>query len=181
MGSKGDVIPEQGTVIIGNNNTIREFVNFNFPVRRPTSQLGNHNYIMARSYLPHDCQIANHVVVADNALMGGGCVLSDYSYMGLGSIMHQWLDLGESAILGLQAGVKEHVAPFCVVVGVPGRILKFNRVGAERRGFLKDEIDEVDAHFANIISGVYSSKNVIVNAIHSFIHQHNDKVLRKFV
>lgn len=181
MGSKGDVLLAEGKILIGSRNTIREFVNFNSPVRRMESIIGDNNYIMARSYLPHDCVLKDNVVMANGATMGGGCILSNNAYLGLGSVVHQWVDIGESAMIGLQAGVKLNVLPFCVVVGVSGRVLKFNKVGAERRGFSQDEISEVEANFKDIVLGKYVSQNSIIEIINSFREAHNDKVLLKFV
>jgi len=181
MGSKGDRLVEGGKVIIGSNNTIREFVNFNSPVRRLESKIGDGNYIMARSYLPHDCLLDNKVVMANGATMGGGCVVSESAYLGLGSVIHQWVNIGESAMIGLQAGVKTNILPFCVIVGVSGKILKFNKVGAERRGFLSDEIDEVEINFKEIIEGRYVSENRIIDSINAFREAQNENVLLKFV
>jgi UDP-N-acetylglucosamine acyltransferase len=181
MGSKGDVLLDEGYVVIGSKNTIREFVNFNSPVRRKESAIGDNNYIMARSYLPHDCSLKNNVVVANGASMGGGCIIDNNAYLGLGSVIHQWTDIGESAMIGLQAGVKLNVLPFCVVVGVSGRVLKFNKVGAERRGFDQEEISEVEANFKEIVLGKYVSQNAIITTINSFREAHNENVLLKFV
>lgn len=181
MGSKGDRLIDGGKVIIGSKNTIREFVNFNSPVRRMESSIGDSNYIMARSYLPHDCLLENRVVMANGATMGGGCIIRESAYLGLGSVIHQWVNIGESAMIGLQAGITTNILPFCVVVGVSGRILKFNRVGAERRGFLDEEISEVEMNFKDIVTGRYISQNRIIESINDFRGAQNENVLLKFV
>ncbi|MFM1999848.1 MAG: hypothetical protein RL204_1795 [Bacteroidota bacterium] len=181
MGSKGDRLIENGKVVIGSKNTIREFVNFNSPVRRMESRIGDSNYIMARSYLPHDCLLENRVVMANGATMGGGCIISESAYLGLGSVVHQWVNIGESAMIGLQAGITTNILPFCVVVGVSGRILKFNRVGAERRGFSEEEIAEVEMNFKDIVTGRYISQNRIIESINDFRGAQNENVLLKFV
>lgn len=181
MGSKGDRLIDGGRVVIGSKNTIREFVNFNSPVRRSESKIGDGNYIMARSYLPHDCLLENNIVIANGASMGGGCIISESAYLGLGSILHQWKNIGESAMIGLQAGVTSHILPFCVIVGVSGRILKFNNVGAERRGFLMEEIAEVEDNFKEIVLGSYVSQNRIIVAMNAFREANNENVLLKFV
>jgi UDP-N-acetylglucosamine acyltransferase len=172
MGTKGDVFLENGNVIIGNNNVIREFVTINSPVRKETTSIGNNCYFMARTHIPHDADIRNNVVMATNSLIGGGTIIYNNAYIGLGSIIHQWTNIGESAMIGLQAAVTKHVPPFCTITGVPAKILKLNRTGLERRGFSSEVLDEVDQNFKAIIMGEYVSENEIVVKIREFMTEY---------
>ena len=151
MGTKGDIFLEDGLVIMGNNNTIREFVTVHSPVRKQTTKIGNNCYLMAKSHVPHDVEIGNNVVMATASLVGGGCVVHDYAYIGLGAISHQWISIGESAMIGLQAGVNVSVPPFCTVFGTPARIIGLNKVGAMRRGFSEQEVSEVEFNLKEIL------------------------------
>lgn len=169
MGTKGDIFLENGHVLIGSNNVIREFVTINSPVRNETTSIGNNCYFMARTHIPHDADIRNNVVMATNSLIGGGTIIYNNAYIGLGSITHQWTNIGESAMIGLQAAVTKHVPPFCTITGVPAKILKLNRTGLERRGFTLEVLDEVDQNFKAIIMGEYESDNEIVVKIREFI------------
>jgi UDP-N-acetylglucosamine acyltransferase len=169
MGTKGDIFLENGNVIIGSNNVIREFVTINSPVRKETTCIGNNCYFMARTHIPHDVDIRNNVVMATNSLIGGGTIIYNNAYLGLGSITHQWTVIGESAMIGLQSAVTKHVPPFCTITGVPAKILKLNRTGLERRGFTSEVLDEVEHNFKAIIMGQYESKNEIVVKIREFM------------
>lgn len=180
MGTKGDVFFENGKVIIGNNNVIREFVTINSPVRKATTSIGDLCYFMARTHIPHDAEVKNNVVMATNSLIGGGTIVYDHAYIGLGSITHQWIDIGESAMIGLQAAVTKHVPPFCIITGIPGRILRLNRTGLERRGFAAELLDEVENNFQQIILGKYFSSNEIVIKICQFFEKY-PSALRTFV
>lgn len=172
MGTKGDIFLENGNVIIGSNNVIREFVTINSPVRKETTSIGNNCYFMARTHIPHDADIRNNVVMATNSLIGGGTIIYNNAYIGLGSIIHQWTNIGESAMIGLQAAVTKHVPPFCTITGVPAKILKLNRTGLERRGFNSEVLDEVDQNFKAIIMGEYVSENEIVVKIREFMTEY---------
>lgn len=174
MGTKGDIFVEDGCVQIGNHNVFREFMTINSPVRKKITSIGNNGYFMARTHIPHDAEIKNNVVMATNSLVGGGSVVFDFAYLGLGSITHQWIDIGESAMIGMQAATTKHVPPFCIITGVPSRIFKFNRVGAERRGFDTAVLDEVDQNFQQIILGEYSGTNEIITKIKNFISNYPD-------
>tara|TARA_B110000902_G_scaffold214224_1_gene246101 strand:- start:4 stop:756 length:753 start_codon:yes stop_codon:yes gene_type:complete len=172
MGSKGDIFIKNGNVVIGNNNVVREFVTINSPVRKEKTSIGNNCYLMSRTHIPHDADVRDNVVMATNSLIGGGALIHDYAYIGLGAISHQWVDIGESAMIGLQAAVTKHVPPFCTIIGNPGKILKLNRTGLERRGFSSEILDEVEENFKSIILGEYDSNNEIIVKIKKFVKKH---------
>ena len=169
MGSQGDRIPDSGKVLIGNSNVFREFITINFPVFEELTQIGDKCYFMARTHLPHDCKVNNRVTMATNSLIGGHCVVQDYAYIGLGSMTHQNINIGECSMIGMLSANVKHVPPFSVVTGVPSKILKFNRVGAERRSIDNNIIKEVETNFRPIILGEYESDNPIVKKIMTFI------------
>ncbi|OGQ99122.1 MAG: hypothetical protein A2284_06845 [Deltaproteobacteria bacterium RIFOXYA12_FULL_61_11] len=173
MGTKGDILREDGVITIGSDNLFREFVTINSPVRRSCTTVGDHGYYMARSHIAHDCQVANNVTMA-HSLLAGGVIVGAYAYIGLGSMTHQWLDIGESAMIGMLAANTRLIPPFAVVTGVPARILKFNRVGAERRGLDPAAIAEVDRNYRAILEdgGKTASDNPIVRTIATFLSSH---------
>jgi UDP-N-acetylglucosamine acyltransferase len=84
---------EESWVIMGNNNTIREFVTIN----RGTSwsqgktTIGNNNFFMAYSHVAHDCNIGNHVILANAATLAGHIAIEDYAIVGGLVGVHQWL------------------------------------------------------------------------------------------
>lgn len=173
MGSKGDVYNENAKILIGNRNTIREFCTINLPVRKEATIINDNCYLMARAHVPHDAVIMNNVVMATNSIIGGGCVIHEYAYIGLGAVLHQWINVGESAMIGLQAGVIQDVPPFCIVVGAPGKVIKINKVGAERRGFSNENIIEATQNLNEILMRNYESNNPIVVKINSFLKESN--------
>jgi UDP-N-acetylglucosamine acyltransferase len=180
MGTKGDIFLENGNVIIGNNNVIREYVTINSPVRKDKTIIGDNCYLMARTHIPHDADVRNNVIMATNSLIGGGSIIYNNAYIGLGAIVHQWTDIGESAMIGLQAAVTKHVPPFCTVTGVPAKILKLNRIGLERRGFTSEILDEVEQNFKAIMIGEYTSENEIVIKIKTFLDKYPES-LKSFI
>ena len=83
-------------------------------------------------------------------------------------------------MIGLQAAVTRHVPPFCIITGVPAKILKLNRIGLERRGMTDKVLDEVEQNFKSIIMGEYNSENEIVVKIREFMSQYPQS-LKKFI
>jgi UDP-N-acetylglucosamine acyltransferase len=170
MGSKGDRLPQNAKVVIGNNNTIREFSTINSPVRSEQTQIGNNCYLMARTHVPHDAVLKNYVVMATNSLIGGGCILNDYAYLGLGSLVHQWLVIGEGVMVGMNATISSNAPPFCIVTGTPARISGLNRIGLERRSFDESVISDLELNFNRILSGEkVHSKNVLEEKLIEFV------------
>lgn len=179
MGSKGDVFIEDGKVIIGSHNVFREFVTVNSPVRRKTTAIGNNCYFMARSHIPHDATIMNNVIMATNSIIGGGCIINDFAYIGLGSITHQWLTVGESAMLGMNSVNTKNIPPFSIVVGVPSFINGLNQVGALRRGFTKDEVTQSCIDMPDILAGIEPTSNPISISIWEFIKGNENTLIKQ--
>jgi UDP-N-acetylglucosamine acyltransferase len=181
MGTKGDRFVEDGYVFIGNKNVFREFISINSPVRRQKTSIGDNCYFMSRTYVPHDAIIDNNVTMATNSLIGGGVHVCQNAYLGFGSVTHQWLVIGESAMLGMNAAIKKNTPPFCTVVGVPAKILKFNKSGAQRQNHTEKNIEEVEAHFATILDGSYvNTENPIAVSIQNFLKNNPDSLTISF-
>lgn len=176
MGLKGDVLLKEGQVRIGNRNIFREFITINSPVRKIETYIGNKCYFMARTHLPHDAKICDYVTMATNSLIGGGCILEEYVYVGLNAHVHQWLKIGESSILGMNSATVRNIAPFSTVVGVPSRIIKINEEGLKRRGISTEEISELVRDYNSCISNNYAGENSLLKKLQHFINE-NDNCL----
>ena len=64
---------ESNSIIIGDNNKLREYVNINPGTDRGggVTQVGNNNLFMVYCHVAHDCQISNNTVLANNVQVGG--------------------------------------------------------------------------------------------------------------
>lgn len=168
MGSKGDSLAENGKVIIGNKNTIREYVNVHFPVRTESTFIGDENYIMNKVYIAHDVKIHDKVTLTAGVLLAGRSKVQSYANLGMGAAVHQRSCVGAFAMVGMNAVVKQSILPFCAVIGAPTRILKFNAFGAKRGDFSEEDILAVVQNFPDIIDGNSTLKNAIVDSIEQF-------------
>jgi UDP-N-acetylglucosamine acyltransferase len=180
MGTKGDTFLDNGLVEIGSNNTFREFITINSPVRRESTKVSNNGYFMARCHIPHDATIGNFVTMATNSIIGGGCIVNDYAYLGLGSITHQWLEIGKYAMIGMQSVNTKDIPPFCTVVGIPSKIIGINKIGLMRRGFSEELVNEADEEFKSIWEQPILIKNSILSEIMEF-SQSNVNCLKSFI
>jgi len=171
MGTKGDIFLKDGQVTIGNHNVFREFITINSPVRKTVTSIGSRCYFMARTHLPHDVEVFDNVVMATNSLIGGGCILEEFAYVGLNAQVHQWIRIGEGSILGINSATVKNVPPFSTAVGVPSRVIKINEEGLRRRGFSADQIIELKEHYNDCIVNGYVGEGILLKKLQGFLNK----------
>lgn len=125
---------EESHLIIGDNNTIREYCFFN----RGTSggggetRIGNGNWIMGYVHLAHDCIFANDIIAANAAQFAGHVEVGSGAIIGGGALFHQFRRIGALAMVGGGEKVRQDIPPFALVArGVVG----VNGEGMRRAGF----------------------------------------------
>jgi UDP-N-acetylglucosamine acyltransferase len=128
---------EDSELIIGDQNLIREFTTLHIGTSGGgmVTRVGDQNLLMNFSHVAHDSVVGNHVVVANGAQLAGHVVIEDYVIVGALVGIHQFVKIGESAILGAGAMVSQDVPPFCNATGDRARLHGLNLVGLKRRGF----------------------------------------------
>ena len=178
MGAKGDRFVEEGGVVIGNEVTIREYVCVHSPVYTYETRIYNKAYIMNKSYVAHDCVIGEGVVMSAGVLLGGRVEICEYSNLGLGVTVHQRKHIGANAMVGMQSVVTKDILPFSLVAGNPARILRLNRIGAERAGIEEKHISEMESLFHQGRFDQYETDNPILKEINEFMENHPDSLLK---
>lgn len=134
-------------VEIGDGNTFRE----NVTVHRGTTDsartvIGSNNYFMAGSHVAHDCHVADSCILANNALLGGHCSLSDGAYVGGNSAVHQNCRLGRLSVLEGTSSVTVDLPPFIVQLG-RNIVVGVNVAGMRRAGLSEKQIDALRRSF----------------------------------
>jgi UDP-N-acetylglucosamine acyltransferase len=133
---------EKSELVIGCNNTIREYVTINPGTAGGgmVTRIGNDCLFMVGAHVAHDCQIGNHVVMANNATLAGHVVVEDYAVLGGLSAVHQFVRIGKHAMIGGMSGVERDVIPYGQVMGDRARLYGLNIIGMQRRGFSREDI-----------------------------------------
>ena len=132
-------------VIIGKNNTIREYVTIHRGTEHGTgvTTIGDNNFIMAYAHIAHDCIVGSNVIMANGATLGGHVEVADFvSFSGLCAV-HQFCRIGQYAFISGLTGVPNDVPPFVIAAGNRAKLYGLNVVGLERRGFSKEEISKL--------------------------------------
>ena len=94
---------EPTQLLIGDRNTIREFTTIHTGTAQDVgiTRIGNDNWIMAYVHIAHDCQVGDHTIFSSNAQIAGHVHVKDWAIMGGMSGVHQFVRIGQHAMLGL--------------------------------------------------------------------------------
>jgi UDP-N-acetylglucosamine acyltransferase len=141
LGYKG----EKTEVVIGNNNTIREFVTIHRGTVKDKRKTvcGNNNLFMNYVHIAHDCIIGDNVIVANAATLAGHVTIEDHAIVGGLVPVHQYVRIGSYCIIGGASAVSKDVPPYVMAVGNRAHLYGLNMVGLKRKGFSREAIEEI--------------------------------------
>ena len=136
---------EPSELLIGNANTIREYVSLNPGTAGGgmVTRIGDQNLLMMQCHIAHDCIIGNRNVIANGATLGGHVTIEDFVIVGGLVGIHQFVRIGTGAIIGAGSMVSKDVPPYCNATGDRARLHGLNVEGLKRRGFDKAVIDAI--------------------------------------
>jgi len=154
---------EESWAIIGNHNTVREFVTIN----RGTAQsggkttIGNNNFFMAYCHVAHDCTIGNHVILANAATLAGHITIEDHAIVGGLVAVHQFVKLGCHSIIGGCSGVNKDIPPYTMANGQRTKLYGLNLVGLKRHHFSEDSIADIKKAYRLILRSGHTLEKAI--------------------
>jgi len=133
---------EKNSLIIGNNNKFREYVNINPGTQQGggVTKIGNNNLFMVYCHVAHDCNISNNIVLANNVQVGGHVYIHDNAIIGGSCAIHQFSRIGESSMIGGMTGVLSDVIPFGLSLGNRNNLAGLNLIGLRRAKISNENI-----------------------------------------
>ena len=87
--------------------------------------VGKHVIVNTGSIIEHDCSLANFVHVSPNATLTGNVHVGEGTHIGAGAIIIPNIKIGKWAVIGAGSIIIEDVPDYAVVVGSPGKIIKY--------------------------------------------------------
>ncbi|HEY0611344.1 MAG TPA: acetyltransferase [Chitinophaga sp.] len=75
----------------------------------------------------HDCELGNFVHVSPNVALAGNVKVGEGTHLGIGSCVIQGIIIGKWATIGAGTVVITDVPDNAVIVGNPGRIIKYSK------------------------------------------------------
>ena len=133
---------EETKLIIGNENTIREYVTINPGTVGDGGKtiIGNSCLFMISSHIAHDCLIGNNVIIANNVPLGGHVIIEDNVVIGGNSAVQQFTRIGKMAMIGGMTGVLHDVIPYGLSTGNRNSLQGLNLIGLRRAKFENKKI-----------------------------------------
>jgi len=120
---------------IGQNNVFRE----NVTVNRATAPehltiIGSANFLMGGAHVGHDCELANEIIIANGAMLGGHVFVAEKAWISGNCLVHQFVRVGMLAMMQGGSAISKDLPPFTIARGDNG-ICGLNTVGLRRAGY----------------------------------------------
>ena len=149
---------EPNSLIIGEENTIREHVTINPGTEGGGGKtiIGNNCLFMISSHVAHDCRVGNNVIIANNVPLGGHVTIEDSVVIGGNSAVQQFTRIGRLAMIGGMTGVLKDVIPFGLSVGNRNYLQGLNLIGLRRKNYENKKIIDLGKAY----KAIFSSKNL---------------------
>lgn len=129
---------------IGADTVIREGVT----VHRGTAPesatvIGERCLLMVNAHVGHNCQVSDDVVIVNGAVLGGHVSVGPRAFLSGMVGIHQFVRIGELAMIGGMVKVVMDVPPFFTVGGAGEACTGVNIVGLRRAGLNPEEREEL--------------------------------------
>jgi UDP-N-acetylglucosamine acyltransferase len=168
----------------GDGNTFREYIT----VHRGTAggdgvtRIGSHNLLMAYAHIAHDSRLGDHIIMGNGASLAGHVEIADHATVGPFCLIQQFTRIGAYSFLGAGTIVNQDILPYSKSTAPrPVDVLGANRMGLERRGLSKTDMDELDQAFRLLCrSKLNTTQALEAIATRNFQSEHV-KVLADFV
>lgn len=153
---------EPSRLVIGNRNTIREFVTMNRGTEGGgmLTCCGDDNLLMAYVHVAHDCRVGNRTIFGNAATLAGHVLVEDGSAIGAFCGVHQFCRIGVQAFIGGYSVITRDALPYMKTVGTRGEAKTFgvNTIGLERLGLERDRIEALKSAYRLLF---HSEKRVV--------------------
>lgn len=146
---------ERTRLTVGKRCRIREAATLNLGTEGGggVTRVGDDVLIMTGAHVGHDAQIGDRVILVNHVAIAGHCVLGDDVIVGGLSGVHQWVRIGQGAIIGAVTMVTNDVIPYGLVQAPRGELDGLNLVGLKRRGVERSEITALRAAYQMLAQG----------------------------
>ncbi len=154
---------EPTRLIIGNGNTIREFVTINRGTIKGGGQtlVGDNNLLMACSHVGHDCEIDDHTILGNGVLLAGHVRVEHHANLSGMAGAVAFVTVGAHSYVGAMTRMSRDVPPFMIVEGHDSRVRGVNVIGLERSGFSPEDSSALRAAFRRVFRSGQPRRTVL--------------------
>jgi UDP-N-acetylglucosamine acyltransferase len=173
---------EEVELIIGDGNKIREFTLLNPGTEGGggVTKIGDRNLFMGYVHIAHDCIVGNNCILANAATLAGHVELGDGVVIGGFTPVHQFVKIGDLAMVAGASALTQDVPPYCLAQGNRAELRGLNLVGLRRHIKNSEDINELKLAYRKLFLEGRSYKDVAKELLESSENIHVKK-LAKFV
>jgi UDP-N-acetylglucosamine acyltransferase len=132
---------EDSEIIIGKNNTIREYVTIQHGTSEGgmVTRIGDNGLFMVGVHIAHNCKVGNNVIFANYVSLAGHVEVGDFAIIGGLSAVQQFCRIGAHTMIGGISAVVRDLIPYGLAANDRAHLEGLNLVGMNRRGFDKKQ------------------------------------------
>ena len=91
------------------------------------ARIGKHVIINSGALIEHDCIINDFAHISPMASLAGSVLVGEGTQIGINATIRQGINIGKWATIGAGAVIVKDVPDYAVVVGNPGKIIRYNQ------------------------------------------------------
>jgi len=155
---------------IGPRNVIREYVTMHRGTaqNRGVTTVGADGLFMAQAHVAHDCVVADRVILAHAATLGGHVQVGEYAIIGGLAAVHQFSRIGPHVNIGGLAAVTKDVIPYGSAWGNHAHLEGLNLVGLKRRDFSRETINTLRAAYRMLFADEGTFQERVADAAETY-------------
>lgn len=111
----GEVFLGTGTVVMPN------------VVINNSAKIGKNCILNSASVIEHDCELGHFVHISPSATLAGGVCIGEGTHIGANAVIIPGIKIGKWVVVGAGAVILKDIPDYAVVVGNPGKILKYGK------------------------------------------------------
>lgn len=165
IGSQAQDVKYKGEVAyvkIGDHNQIREYVTINRATGKDeVTEIGSNNMLLTNTHIGHNCKIGNKVVMANVVHVGGHVVVEDNATIGGLTGIHQFVRVGKGTMIGGYSRLIQDVPPFMLCDGNPAYVRNLNAIGCKRSGMSKSTLADLKQLFKLLYRSNLNTKQAL--------------------
>ncbi len=91
------------------------------------TQIGRHVILNTNCSIDHDCRLEDFVHISPGVALAGDVSIGEGTHVGIGACIIQGITIGKWVTVGAGTVIIKDIPDYAVVVGNPGKIIKYNR------------------------------------------------------
>ncbi|MGL4988797.1 MAG: acyl-ACP--UDP-N-acetylglucosamine O-acyltransferase [Cetobacterium sp.] len=173
---------EPTKTIIGNNNSIREFVTIHRGTDdRWETRIGSNNLLMAYVHVAHDVIVGDNCILANGVTLAGHVTVDDFAIIGGLTPVHQFCRIGSYSMIGGGSAINQDICPFVMAEGNKAVIRGLNSVGLRRKGFTEEDRSNLKKAYRIIFRNGAPLKDALLQLETEFSEDKNIQYLVDFI